>query len=63
MQLTDLIKNATDILASQGNISVDIELDNDRYCANNIEIQSRNSTSQETIAVIYASSKNSDNYK
>lgn len=62
MQLSELIKQATDILANHGDIFVDIEIiGEDRYSTKYIDIQRKNSTSKEVIAII--AGKDKDNYK
>lgn len=61
MQITDMIKLATDILASQGNLFLDIEVKGKRFRAKGIDIEKRNSTSKENILVVYGSEE--DEYK
>lgn len=61
MNISDLIKQATDILASQGDLQVDIELEGNRYLAKGIDLQNRNSTSKQRVFVVYG--KEEDNYK
>lgn len=53
MDISDLIKQATDILAQHGDLQVDIEVKDKRFYAKGLEIQSRNSTSEQVILVIY----------
>lgn len=61
MNIVDLIKQATDILSSQGNLQVDIEVNGNRYIAEGLDLQQRNSTSQQRILVVYGHKE--DNYK
>ena len=61
MNISDLIKQATDILASQGDLQVDIELKDKRVLAEGLEIQQRNSNSQQRLLVIYGNKD--DDYK
>lgn len=61
MDISDLIKQATDILANQGNLQVDIEIGDSRYLAKGLDIQNRNSTSKQKVLVIYGNKE--DIYK
>lgn len=62
MDLCQLIKGATDMLSTHGNLHVDLELKmEERYKAVGWDLQKRNSTSQELVAVIHGSEK--DDFK
>lgn len=61
MNISDLIKLATDVLASQGDIQVDLEVNGERFLAKGVDIQNRNSTSKQRVMVVYGNEK--DNYK
>ena len=61
MNISDLIKQATDILVSQGDLQVDVEINGYRFLAKGLDLQERNSTSQQRVLTIHGNEK--DYYK